>query len=74
MTGPLTKVQEIAGQGFEVIRLSPLGRRPIGFRLHAADANQVARHSYEMDRALLMLDPEGPQPRLELWEACDGSA
>jgi hypothetical protein len=69
MNGPLTKVREIPNIGFEVVRLSALGRRPIGFRLHAADANQVARESYEMDRALLMLDPKGPQPRLELWEA-----
>lgn len=69
MSGPLTKVQEIDGHGFEVVRLSPMGRRAIGFRLHAADANQMARESYEMDRAVMMLNPRGPQPRLELWEA-----
>lgn len=74
MMGPLTSVREIPNVGFEVVRLSPLGRRAIGFRLKAEDANELALGSYEWDRTFLLLNPKGPQPRLELWEAPDEAA
>ncbi|WP_288804531.1 hypothetical protein [uncultured Novosphingobium sp.] len=69
MTGPLTRVREIQGVGFEVVRESQkMGRRSIAFRLHAEDANEVAREIFEMDQAFALLAPDGPAPRVELWE------
>lgn len=67
--GPLIRVREIPNIGFEVVRESEtMGRRSIAFRLRAADANEIAREGHEMDRSFALLNPDGPQPRLELWE------
>ena len=65
----LIRVRELPDDaGFEVERFGVLGRRAIGFRLHAVDANQLAREHHEIDR-LFHVDGSMPKPVLELWEA-----
>lgn len=69
MIGALTRVREIPNIGFEVVRESEtMGRRSLAFRLRAEDANEIAQECFEMDRAFGLLNPNGAQPRLELWE------
>lgn len=56
------------GNGFEVERESAaFGRRSIGFRLHARDANQLAREHHEIGRAFYVPGTMSP-PVLELFE------
>lgn len=67
--GPLTRVRQVKGVGFEVVRISPVsGRSSIGFRQCAEDANELARECFESDCAFSLLDLPGPEPRLELWK------
>lgn len=66
---PVIRVRALPdGRGFEVERESSMfGRRPIGFRLYARDANQLAREHHEIDRAFYMPGAMSP-PVLELFE------
>jgi len=69
MRGAITRVREIPDVGFEVVRDSATrGRYAIGFRLHAEEANDLARESYELERCFHLLNPTAPGPVLELWE------
>jgi len=73
MTAPAITVRAIPGNhGFEVIRTGILGNRAIGFRLHAIDANQLAREHHELVR-LFFQPGVTPEPTLELWEAPDAA-
>jgi len=70
----VVRVREVGdGLGYEVVRDGVLGRRAIAFRLKPEDANEVASEIYEMDRAFHLLAPDQPGPKLELWEAHNGS-
>ncbi|WP_159873289.1 hypothetical protein [Novosphingobium sp. 9U] len=66
----LIRVRELPNEaGYEVERYGVLGRRAIGFRLHACDANQLAREHHAIDQ-LFHVDGAMPAPILQLWEPC----
>lgn len=71
----VVRVREVGqGIGYEVVSETGLGRRSMAFKLHAADANEVAREIHQ--RHLMMheavewsLGEDLTKPVLQLWIA-----
>lgn len=79
MSGALQKVSRIwvrplENLGFEVMCTADvIASRRIGFRQQAVDANELASDIHR-HAVILHRHANHPAPRLELWEAPDGTA